>query len=75
MDTLIEKSLQLLPDQCLQGWEESRRVVFPPSYRRAKNIIFVGTGGSSMGAEMLLAWSRDRLKVSSVIISSGALPA
>ncbi|MBI2484640.1 hypothetical protein HYW18_00575 [Candidatus Uhrbacteria bacterium] len=68
-------SILALPTQCLQGWQESRRVVFPASYRTCTNVALVGTGGSAFGAEIVLAWGADRLRTPVVIASAGNLPA
>jgi glucose/mannose-6-phosphate isomerase len=69
-----DTSVFALPDQCLQGWKESRQLAFPKSYRECEHIVFAGTGGSAYGAEIVSAWGRLHLRVPSVVISSGALP-
>lgn len=39
-------STALFPDQCKDAWEESQKVVFPEDYRKVKNIVVCGMGGS-----------------------------
>jgi len=39
-------SIELFPDQCLDAWNNASKVVFPEQYKRAKNIVVCGMGGS-----------------------------
>lgn len=39
-------STMLFPDQCAAAWEESRKIVFPDDYKKVKNIVVCGMGGS-----------------------------
>ena len=42
-----------LPYQCLHAWEEGLRFSLPSSYRKARNVILAGVGGSAIGGELM----------------------
>ena len=42
-----------LPYQCLHAWEEGLRFRLPSSYRKARNVILAGVGGSAIGGELM----------------------
>ncbi len=42
-----------LPFQCLHAWEEGLSFSLPSSYRKARNVILAGVGGSAIGGELM----------------------
>ena len=42
-----------LPLQCLQAWEKGLQFSLPPGYRKARNVIVAGVGGSAIGGELM----------------------
>lgn len=42
-----------LPYQCLHAWEEGLSFSLPSSYRKARNVIVAGVGGSAIGGELM----------------------
>ncbi len=42
-----------LPRQCLHAWEMGLRFSLPPAYRKARNVIVAGVGGSAIGGELM----------------------
>jgi len=67
-------SLTLLADQINQAWTETRAIVVPPRYRRCRQIIVVGMGGSGFPAEMLAAVFSDKLSVPLTVVNGYSLP-
>ena len=67
-------SVEELPRQCEQAWEEVKAVVIPPEYRKAENIVVVGMGGSGLGSWLIDSLLADRLKVPFEVVNDYALP-
>lgn len=42
----VFESTAMFPDQCASAWEESQKVSFPEEYKKVKNIVVCGMGGS-----------------------------
>jgi glucose/mannose-6-phosphate isomerase len=42
-----------LPQQCTQAWNEIQRMTLPGDYRGAGRVVFLGLGGSAIGADLL----------------------
>ena len=42
-----------LPFQCLHAWEEGLQFSLPAAYRKARNVIVAGVGGSAIGGELM----------------------
>ena len=42
----VLSSVESFPDQCLQAWTESTKIVFPQNYKSVENIVVPGMGGS-----------------------------
>lgn len=69
----VSASIAALPQQCLQAWEETGKIRFPPAYSKAENVIFCGMGGSALPADVLQAVLAT--KVPLAIIRGYGLPA
>lgn len=48
LDSIIK-----LSNQCQQAWEEVKKLSLPISYKKAKNIVCAGMGGSGYGVRMV----------------------
>lgn len=46
-------SIEMLPSQVKQAWVEAYSIDFPEEYKKAKNIIICGMGGSAYGARIV----------------------
>lgn len=42
-----------LPQQCLHAWKKGLQFSLPPEYRKARNVIVAGVGGSAIGGELM----------------------
>ncbi len=54
-------SVEALPDQIRDAWEQTNELKFPSSYPNVKNIIVSGMGGSSLGALVIKRLYKDEL--------------
>lgn len=70
----IGYGIEHLAEQVRMAWHDTRTLRVPPSYRRARNVVVVGMGGSALGPEVLLhAWGK-RIPVPVVIVRGYTLP-
>ncbi|KKW10500.1 MAG: glucose-6-phosphate isomerase, mannose-6-phosphate isomerase, glucose-6-phosphate isomerase [Microgenomates group bacterium GW2011_GWC1_49_7] len=67
-------STAMFPDQCQQAWEESQKVVFPDEYKKVKNIVVAGMGGSRFTPKTIGALYRNKIKVSYEICEDYTVP-
>ena len=70
----VYESLDMLPDQCVDIWELSKKVVFLENLKNVKNIVLCAMGGSMYGAYVLRALYHDSLKVPLVSLGDYRLP-
>ena len=45
----LRERIAALPYQCLHAWEDGLKFSLPSSYRKARNVIVAGVGGSGIG--------------------------
>lgn len=67
-------SINLLGEQCGQVWNEVLNMSFGPAYRQAKNIVFSGMGGSSLGAYVIKSLYGLEMSVPFEIVNDYHLP-
>lgn len=56
-------STGMFPDQCQQAWEESSIIRFPEEYKKVKNVIVCGMGGSGFTPKTIKELFHDEIKV------------
>ncbi|MFZ5845303.1 MAG: SIS domain-containing protein [Patescibacteria group bacterium] len=56
-------STGMFPDQCQQAWEESQKVVFPEEYKKVKNVVVAGMGGSRFTPKTIKELFRETITV------------
>lgn len=61
-------------DQCTAGWEESQKVVFPEVYKKVRNIVVAGMGGSRFTPKTIGALFRKKITVPYEICEDYSLP-
>ncbi len=59
----VLESTAMFPDQCQQAWEESQKVVFSEEYKKVKNIVVCGMGGSRFTPKTVGALFRKQITV------------
>jgi len=67
-------SLRLFPEQIREIKELSGKVHIPANYRKAKNIVVAGMGGSGLPARIVMALYRDKLPLPMVVSEDYSLP-
>jgi glucose/mannose-6-phosphate isomerase len=67
-------SVEQLPDQCLDAWEQTRAIQVPKEYRDVDNIVLCGMGGSGLGARVIESLYAKDLKVPLVRVNGYDLP-
>ena len=67
-------SIQNLPNQISQTWEETKSLNIPASFRDVKNIIVCGMGGSGLGPHIIKSLYSKELKIPFEIIKDYTLP-
>ncbi len=67
-------SIQALPDQIKQTWNEVGKLNIPERYRKASNIVVSGMGGSALGARVIQSTFTDSLSIPLTISNSYDLP-
>ncbi|MFA5070284.1 MAG: bifunctional phosphoglucose/phosphomannose isomerase [Patescibacteria group bacterium] len=59
----VLSSLEQLPKQCRQAQKETKNLKFPAEYRRVRNILVCGMGGSGLGSDLIRNVFASRLRV------------
>ncbi|KKQ39064.1 MAG: Bifunctional phosphoglucose/phosphomannose isomerase [Candidatus Magasanikbacteria bacterium GW2011_GWA2_37_8] len=67
-------SIELLGAQVKQIWEEGKKLKLPISYKKVKNVVVAGMGGSNLPARIIKSVFRQELKVPVEISNDYLLP-
>ncbi len=67
-------SIGLFTKQCRQAWEEARLVEFPEEYKKVKNVVVCGMGGSRFTPRTVKELFRDRINVPYEIVDDYDVP-
>jgi len=67
-------SIEQLWSQCEQAWRETSQIKVPSNYKKVKNIVVNGMGGSALGAHIIQSLFSDRIKIPLEMINSYTLP-
>jgi glucose/mannose-6-phosphate isomerase len=59
----VLESTAMFADQCAQAWEESKKTIFPDTYKHVKNIVVCGMGGSRFTPKSVGACFRKKITV------------
>lgn len=68
-------STELFVNQCEQVLEDIKSFSFPDEYKKVKNIVFSGMGGSALGAQVVYFLYKDLLPIPFYINNDYTLPA
>ena len=68
-------SIEALPYQIKQTWEELEEIKIPNNFKKVANIVVIGMGGSALGARMIDALAFEVLDVPLEIVNGYHLPA
>ena len=72
---LVAKSIAEFPRQLTETWETTRGTDIPSTYRKAKDIIFCGMGGSNLASELIRGLFVSEIKLPFVLVRNYHLPA
>ena len=67
-------SINALPNQLKQAWEESQKIDFPESYRNIKNIVVCGMGASRFPAFITQQLLKEKISVPYTISDNYTIP-
>lgn len=71
----VAASIEKLPAQVEQAWQEASQINFPDNYKGVKNILVDGMGGSSLGPELIFYLYKGSLKIPYLLVRDYDLPA
>lgn len=66
-------SVERLPEQFLQAWEESSRINFAPQYSTAENVVICGMGASGLPGHIITGLYPPKVPI--VLVSDYYIPA
>jgi glucose/mannose-6-phosphate isomerase len=64
-----------LPQQCAEAWGKIQSIKLPDEYCRARQVVFLGLGGSAIGADLLRGLLEDECPVPMIVHRDYGLPA
>ncbi|MCL5411161.1 MAG: bifunctional phosphoglucose/phosphomannose isomerase [Patescibacteria group bacterium] len=67
-------SVEQLPNQVRQTWEDVSKFEVPESYQQIRNVVVAGMGGSALGARIIQGLYFDQLKIPLTIVNGYDLP-
>lgn len=67
-------SVRDLPEQVVQAWEEMHRVRLPEDYKRTRNVVICGMGGSALGGRIVDCLFTNSLRGSIEVFTGYSLP-
>ena len=70
----VWRSIEALPQQCQQAWEETHGLNLPADYSQVSEIVVAGMGGSGLSADVISSLFKDKLKVPLLVERSYSLP-
>lgn len=67
-------SLRDLPEQVKQCWEEMNAIKLPEDYKRARNVVICGMGGSALGGRIVDCLFTESLRGSIEVFTGYSVP-
>ncbi len=64
-----------LPQQCAEAWDKIQLITLPDEYRRARQVVVLGLGGSAIGGDLLRGLLVEECPVPVVVHRDYGLPA
>ncbi len=72
---VVYDSILALPDQCLDGFEQAKKVKLPAAFKKVRQIIVTGMGGSNLGIRLIQSTMLSSFKLPIDLINHYQLPA
>lgn len=70
----ILSSLQLIPDQFSQAWEEMEKCKLPQASSSCQNVVICGMGGSALGGRVVDSLVYDKARVPIEVFTEYTMP-
>ncbi len=67
-------TVNFLPDQFWEAWEQSRKVNLPENYKNFKRVLVCGMGGSALGGRVVKAYAADKSNACIDVLTDYNLP-
>ncbi|HLD34778.1 MAG TPA: SIS domain-containing protein, partial [Patescibacteria group bacterium] len=67
-------SLELLSKQVEQVWDTAQKIKVPADYKKVKNLVTLGMGGSALGSHIIKSVFVDTLKMPVEIVGGYHVP-
>ena len=64
-----------LPDQCEAAWQDAQRVELPDAFRRVKQVVIAGMGGSAIGGALAQSLIAPHGRIPIHVVRDYTLPA
>ncbi|MBI4121975.1 MAG: hypothetical protein HY461_01450 [Parcubacteria group bacterium] len=71
----MHEFLLAMPDQCLDAWQQAKTVKLPPAYKKCRQVILAGMGGSNLGLRLIRAVYKTQLPFPLELVNHYQLPA
>lgn len=71
----VYDSIMALPNQCLDGFRQAKKLKLPATYKKAKTIIVAGMGGSNLGMRLIRSTMLGSFKLPIDLANHYQLPA
>lgn len=68
------ESIDSLPDQLNRSWQGARGIKMPKNYRKVKNVIVCGMGGSNLASELIRSIYKGQINLPFVLVRGYDLP-
>jgi glucose/mannose-6-phosphate isomerase len=68
-------NIAALPQQCAEAWDKIQLIKLPGEYRRARQVVVLGLGGSAIGADLLRGLLVGECPVPLIVHRDYGLPA
>lgn len=75
MNKDVLDTVNFLPDQLWEAWEESQEVVLPETYKNFKRVLVCGMGGSALGGRVVKSFAFDKANACIEVLTDYNLPA
>lgn len=72
--TKVVDSISKLPEQIRRGWQEAKTVKLPRHYRKSRNIVFCGMGGSNLASELVRSVYQQEIGLPFILVRGYNLP-
>ena len=70
----MDKLIAAFPENIYSALESAKNIQFNKPENEIRNIVFIGMGGSGIGAKIVSEWILDKIKVPTTVLQDYSLP-